>query len=197
MRLDFLPPSSTHTQTPPHYSHSHTVFQRAGYAPANRPSAYQSAFESILISASSRRNQRLRRKRKNAEEKERRAKFKRGEPLATKQLPDRKLKGKLRYSEKLAGEAAAEAAQADEWLLPAEAGVMEAEGLERTWRFSQDAIMQGAHPSCSPRKWDAPGAAFMKVACKVRTRRVFPREWDASGAAFTKLACKVRTQRLA
>ena len=83
------------------------------------------------------------RKRKNAEEKDRRAKFKRGEPIATKQLPDRKLKGKLRYSEKLVGEAAADAAQADEWLLPSEAGALEAEGMERTWRFSQEAIVQG------------------------------------------------------
>jgi len=40
-------------------------------------------------------------------------------------------------------EATASAAQADEWLLPAEAGGLEAEGMERTWRFKQDAIVQG------------------------------------------------------
>jgi len=57
--------------------------------------------------------------------------------LATRQIPDKKLKGQLRYSEKLATEAAQKAAKAEEWLLPSETGVLEAEGLERTWRFSQ------------------------------------------------------------
>lgn len=30
----------------------------------------------------------------------------------------------------------------EEWLLPAEAGELEAEGMERTWRFSQADIVQ-------------------------------------------------------
>ena len=52
-------------------------------------------------------------------------------------------------------EATASAAQADEWLLPAEAGGLEAEGMERTWRFKQDAIAQGEkvpHPMASWRQ---------------------------------------------
>ena len=57
--------------------------------------------------------------------------------MATRQISDRKLKGQLRHSEKLAAEAAQKAAKAEEWLLPSEAGGLEAEGLERTWRFSQ------------------------------------------------------------
>lgn len=65
------------------------------------------------------------------------AKFRRGEPVATRMIPDKKLKGQLRHSEKLAAEAAYKAAKAEEWLLPPEAGILEAEGLERTWRFSQ------------------------------------------------------------
>ncbi len=64
-------------------------------------------------------------------------KFSKGAPVATRQISDRKLKGQLRYSEKLAAEAAQKAAKAEEWLLPSEAGGLEAEGLERTWRFSQ------------------------------------------------------------
>ena len=112
------------------------------FSPTPRPGHHHTTISVHKLTAT----RQLFRKRKNAEEKERRAKFKRGEPIATKQLPDRKLKGKLRYSEKLVGEAAAEAAQADEWLLPSEAGTLEAEGMERTWRFSQEAIVQGEPP---------------------------------------------------
>lgn len=50
----------------------------------------------------------------------------------------------MRYAERLAGEAAEQAAKADEWLLPSEPGGLEAEGMERTWRFSQSDIVQGA-----------------------------------------------------
>lgn len=57
------------------------------------------------------------------------------------QIEDKKLKGKLRYTERLVGEAQAAAAKVDEWLLPAEPGELEAEGMERTWRFSQAEIV--------------------------------------------------------
>ena len=67
----------------------------------------------------------------------RQKKFSKGGAVATRHIPDKKLKGQLRYSEKLAAEAAQKAAKAEEWLLPSEAGGLEAEGLERTWRFSQ------------------------------------------------------------
>ena len=40
----------------------------------------------------------------------------------------------------MSSEAAVAAAKTDEWLLPAEAGTLEAEGMERTWRFSQVGI---------------------------------------------------------
>lgn len=53
------------------------------------------------------------------------------------QITDKKLKGKMRHTERLNSEAAVAAAKTDEWLLPAEAGTLEAEGMERTWRFSQ------------------------------------------------------------
>lgn len=43
----------------------------------------------------------------------------------------------MRHTERLSSEAAVAAAKTDEWLLPAEAGTLEAEGMERTWRFSQ------------------------------------------------------------
>lgn len=43
----------------------------------------------------------------------------------------------MRHTERLSSEAAIAAAKTDDWLLPAEAGALEAEGMERTWRFSQ------------------------------------------------------------
>ena len=67
----------------------------------------------------------------------RRAKFIRGEPVATRKLQDKKLRGQLRHSEALAKQAVEAAAKTDAWLLPAEGGELEAEGMERTWRFSQ------------------------------------------------------------
>ena len=57
--------------------------------------------------------------------------------VAVVQISDKKLKGKMRHTERLSSEAAVAAAKTDEWLLPAEAGTLEAEGMERTWRFSQ------------------------------------------------------------
>ena len=88
------------------------------------------------------------RRREKSEDGKRLAKFARGEAVSTKRLTDKKLKGKLRYSEKLVREATTSAAHADEWLLPAEAGGLEAEGMERTWRFKQDAIVQGEQGVC-------------------------------------------------
>ena len=40
-------------------------------------------------------------------------------------------------------------AQVEEWLLPAEAGELEAEGMERTWRFSQADIVQVRQPGAA------------------------------------------------
>ena len=59
------------------------------------------------------------------------------------QIEDKKLKGRLRYSERVFADAQLQAAKVDEWLLPADAGALEADGpLEQTWRFSQQEIVQ-------------------------------------------------------
>ena len=58
-------------------------------------------------------------------------------------MADKKLKGKLKHTEALAEEAAASAAEAYRWLLPDAGGSLEAEGMERTWQFSQSQIVQG------------------------------------------------------
>lgn len=60
----------------------------------------------------------------------------------------------MRYAERLAGEAAEQAAKADEWLLPSEPGGLEAEGMERTWQLQQ-----------ARRLHRAPAAALASVAC--------------------------------
>lgn len=68
---------------------------------------------------------------------ERYAKFKRGPGVATRKLKDKKLRGQLQYNEQLSKQAAVQAAKADEWLLPSEAGALETEGMERSYRLSQ------------------------------------------------------------
>lgn len=72
------------------------------------------------------------------------AKFRRGLPIATKKIQDKKLKGKLRYTEKIVKEAQENAAKINEWLLPQEAGSLEAEGMEETWRYNQHDIVAAA-----------------------------------------------------
>jgi hypothetical protein len=78
-------------------------------------------------------------------------KFRRGLPVATRKLADKKLRGRLRHTEALAEEAAASAAKAHQWLLPDAAGSLEAEGMERTWRFGQSDIVQGAPATSTSR----------------------------------------------
>ena len=76
-------------------------------------------------------------RKRTKEDKERLAKFTRGEGVATKGMTDRKLQGQMRHNERVVEDAAKAAAGADEWLLPEAAGQLEAEGMERTWRFAQ------------------------------------------------------------
>ncbi|KAI8910207.1 WD40-repeat-containing domain protein, partial [Gorgonomyces haynaldii] len=59
-----------------------------------------------------------------------------GKPIKIKSVEDRKLKGTLRKNEKRMQEAAKKALQT-EVLLTEEAGFIEAEGIERTWKFQQ------------------------------------------------------------
>lgn len=72
------------------------------------------------------------------------SKFRRGLPVATKKITDKKLKGKLKYTERIVREAQENAAKINEWLLPQEAGSLEPEGLEQTWRYQQADIVAAA-----------------------------------------------------
>ncbi|BDA41031.1 WD repeat-containing protein 46 [Coccomyxa sp. Obi] len=94
------------------------------------------------------------RRRGESETSQRMAKFKRGAAVATRAIADKKLKGQLRHSEKLAAEAAYKAAKAEQWLLPEDAGTLEAEGLERTWRFSQEEIVREAETGAAQKVFD-------------------------------------------
>ena len=76
-------------------------------------------------------------RKRTAAEKAALAKFTRGEAPPIKGLTDRKLKGQLRHNERLVEDATKAAAKLDQWLLPEAAGELEAEGMERTWRFPQ------------------------------------------------------------
>uniref|UniRef100_A0A7S0WQI7 BING4 C-terminal domain-containing protein n=1 Tax=Chlamydomonas leiostraca TaxID=1034604 RepID=A0A7S0WQI7_9CHLO len=74
---------------------------------------------------------------KDAERKEKAARLLRGPGVAVKKVMDKKLKGKLRHAERVYREAQAKAVKANEWLLPEDAGYLEAEGVERTWNAKQ------------------------------------------------------------
>lgn len=91
------------------------------------------------------------------------AKFKRGDGVQTKRVSDKKLRGHLQHAERLSTEAAVAAAKTDEWLLPAEAGTLEAEGMEETWRFQQVGDEDSTvllYQNSASRKGDAVSAAM-------------------------------------
>ena len=80
-----------------------------------------------------------------AEAKARVRAFRRGAPVATRRVQDRRLQGRLRHGERLADRAARDAARASQWLQLEEAGAVEPEGpMEQTWRFRQEALAAAA-----------------------------------------------------
>lgn len=80
---------------------------------------------------------------KTDEEKALGKRLRRGLGVSVKQLKDKRLKGKLRHDEKVVAEAQSKAAKVNEWLLPSEAGLLEAEGgIEQTYNFKQEDIAQ-------------------------------------------------------
>ncbi|CAI5462566.1 unnamed protein product, partial [Closterium sp. Yama58-4] len=75
----------------------------------------------------------------DAETRGRMGKYSRGKALKTEV---RRLKAKMEHREKVIGQGVLTAAQAEKWLLPSEAGYVEAEGVERTSNLSQADIVQ-------------------------------------------------------
>lgn len=70
------------------------------------------------------------------------------------QLDDKKLKGRLKYTESVIRDAQLQAAKVDAWLLPEEAGSLEAEGMERTWRFQQKDIVKEVETGVAKKVFD-------------------------------------------
>ncbi|CAI9286081.1 unnamed protein product [Lactuca saligna] len=69
-------------------------------------------------------------------------KYQRGESADLEGLKDKKLKGQLANREELYKKSANAAAKAEKWLMQTESGLLEPEGIEKTWRFSQQSIAQ-------------------------------------------------------
>jgi len=90
----------------------------------------------------------------SAEEKQRLARLKRGPGVNVKGIQDKKLKGKLRHVEKVYREAQEKAAKISEWLLPSESGALEAEGIERTYNFRQQDIVQAVEVGAGRKAFD-------------------------------------------
>ena len=66
---------------------------------------------------------------RSKDDKERRARLQRGGlGVNIKSIKDKKLKGRMKYVEKLFKESQDKAAKISEWLLPSDSGLLEAEG---------------------------------------------------------------------
>ncbi|KAL2324939.1 hypothetical protein Fmac_023997 [Flemingia macrophylla] len=81
-------------------------------------------------------------------------KYLRGEGANLEVLKDKKLKSQLAVKEELYGKSAKVAAKAEKWLMPSEGGYLEAEGIEKTWRFKQEAIAREVDISSSRNQYD-------------------------------------------
>ncbi|KAF9611743.1 hypothetical protein IFM89_034926 [Coptis chinensis] len=69
-------------------------------------------------------------------------KYLRGDIANFENLKDKKLRGQLASKEELYKKSANAAAKTEKWLMPSEPGYLEAEGLEKTWRFRQESIVR-------------------------------------------------------
>lgn len=88
------------------------------------------------------------------EEKALAKKFSRGLGVVLKGMKDKRLKGQLLHSEKLAMQAQAKAAKVSEWLLPSQEGLLEAEGIERTYNFQQADIVAQVEVGAARKAFD-------------------------------------------
>ncbi|PNH04286.1 putative U3 small nucleolar RNA-associated protein 7 [Tetrabaena socialis] len=80
--------------------------------------------------------------------------LKRGPGVDLSVIKDKKLKGKLRRAEGVFSASQKKAVQITEWLLPATAGTLEAEGVERTWNFKQVDIVGAVDVTAARKAFD-------------------------------------------
>ncbi|GLI58833.1 hypothetical protein VaNZ11_000597 [Volvox africanus] len=90
----------------------------------------------------------------DSDAKETAKRLKRGPGVNLKSITDKKLKGKLRRAEAVFSSSQKKAAQISEWLLPATAGTLVAEGIERTWNFKQEDIVQAVDVTAARKAFD-------------------------------------------
>eukprot|EP00775_Hariotina_reticulata_P010913 gene10913-11067_t len=69
-------------------------------------------------------------------------------------VSDRKLKGQLKHTERLYKEANKTAARVNQWLAPADAGFLEAEGIEETWQIQQQQIVNAVEQGAARKAFD-------------------------------------------
>ncbi|CAI8603974.1 unnamed protein product [Vicia faba] len=81
-------------------------------------------------------------------------KYLRGKGANLKGLKDKKLRSQLVAREKLYGESAKAAAQAEKWIMPSDQGFLEAEGLEKTYRIKQETIAREVDILSSRNQYD-------------------------------------------
>lgn len=81
-------------------------------------------------------------------------KFVVGAPVNAKKIADRKTKAHVRYAEVLADQAVTDAALHEKWLLPSTPGIVEAEGMERTYRFQQSEIAKAVDVNAARKAFD-------------------------------------------
>lgn len=71
-----------------------------------------------------------------------------------KAVPDKKLKGQLKHTERLYKEANQAAARVNTWLAPADAGFLEPEGIEETWQIQQQQIATAVEQGAARKAFD-------------------------------------------
>mmetsp|Transcript_23008 Transcript_23008/g.74982 ORF Transcript_23008/g.74982 Transcript_23008/m.74982 type:complete len:553 (-) Transcript_23008:45-1703(-) len=122
--------------------------------------------------------------------------FKRGDRVRTKALKDRKLKGQLERTEGELERVTATAAKVERWLLPSEAGVLEAEGMERTWRFSQQEVAEATDVASSRRAFDLelPELGPYKLAFTRNGKHLLLGGWKGHLASFDWQRARLATE---
>ncbi|MEW5304015.1 MAG: hypothetical protein WDW36_006654 [Sanguina aurantia] len=87
-------------------------------------------------------------------EKEKNARIKRGPGIEVKKIQDKKLKGKVKYTERVFLEAQQKTIKINDWLLPTEGGLLEADGVERTWNYQQVDIVKNVDVGVARKAFD-------------------------------------------
>ena len=92
-----------------------------------------------------------RRKKRSQERRDKAASIRRGPGVDVRRIKDKKLKGKLRHVERIVQEAQQKAIKVNEWLLPSEGGMLQAEG----------------GPTCMPGTHEISGCIYKRIIYRI------------------------------